>query len=230
MNLSYTNVTSPIDGIIGEALVTEGALVSATSATELAKVQQLDEVYADFTQSTNEMTQLRKAFLNGELEKVDADAAAVSLILEDGTEYEQKGKLLFSGVTVDPSTGKVNLRATFPNAQHLLLPGMYVQVKLERGINKNAIVVPTQAIQRKSDGSNMVYVVDGGKVALKPVTLGSQIGQKTVISSGLTAGEQLIVEGFTKIGPGVPVKAIPWSKDNKAAQPATAPAQEKTTK
>ncbi|MDY3330675.1 MAG: efflux RND transporter periplasmic adaptor subunit [Pelistega sp.] len=234
IDLSYTNVTSPIDGIIGQALVTEGALVSATSATALAKVQQLGEVYVDFTQSTGEMTQLRKAFLNGELEQVDQDSAAVRLILEDGTTYERQGKLLFSGVSVDPNTGKVNLRATFPNPEQLLLPGMFVRVQLERGLNKNAVMVPTQAIQRRADGSNLVFVIEEGKVAARPVTLGEEADNKTQIVTGLNAGDQLIVEGFTKIGPGMPVNALPWSKDPNAKQAASsaeqaAPASEQST-
>lgn len=222
INLSYTDVTSPVDGIVGKALVTEGALVSATEATQLATVQNLDEVYVDFTQSTTEITQLRKALQSGELESVDKNTAVVRLILEDGSTYELPGKLLFSGVSVDPDTGKVNLRAVFPNPEHLLLPGMFVQVQLERGFNKAAVMVPTQAIQRQADGSNMVYVVVDGKVAMRPVQLGEVVGNKTQISSGLKAGEKLIVEGFTKIGPGAPVNVLPWSKAaNAAKQPAT---------
>ncbi len=225
INLSYTSVTSPIDGIIGEALVTEGALVSATGATALAKVQQLGEVYVDFTQSTVEMTQLRKAFLNGELERVDNNSAVVRLILEDGSIYDKTGKLLFSGVAVDPNTGKVNLRATFPNPEELLLPGMFVRVQLERGLNKAAVMVPTQAIQRRADGSSLVYVIEEGKVVARPVTLGEVADDKTQITSGLSAGDQLIVEGFTKIGPGMPVNALPWAKDPQAQQTtATEPA------
>lgn len=222
IDLSYTEVTSPIDGITGKALVTEGALVSATSATPLATVQNLDEVYVDFTQSTVDMMSLRKAFLNGELEQIDQNTAVVHLILEDGTQYEKAGKLLFSGVTVDPNTGKVNLRATFPNPDHLLLPGMFVQVQLERGLNKAAVMIPTQAIQRSGDGGSFVYVVDQGKVSMRPVTLGESIAEKTQVTSGLKEGDQLIVEGFTKIGPGTPVKALSWSKDpNAKGTPAT---------
>lgn len=217
INLSYTDVISPIDGIVGKALVTEGALVSATEATQLATVQNLNEVYVDFTQSTGEITQLRKALQNGELESVDKNTAVVRLILEDGTTYATAGKLLFSGVTVDPDTGKVNLRAVFPNPDHILLPGMFVQVQLERGFNKAAVMIPTQAIQRQTDGSNMVYVVADGKVAMRPVQLGEASGNKTQITSGLTVGEKLIVEGFTKIGPGAPVNVLPWSKDAKGS-------------
>ncbi|NEN75107.1 efflux RND transporter periplasmic adaptor subunit [Pelistega sp. NLN82] len=221
IDLSYTDVISPIDGIVGAALVTEGALVSATSGTQLAKVQQINEVYVDFTQSTTEMMQLRKAFLNGELERVDNNTAAVRLILEDGSTYNETGKLLFSGVSVDETTGKVNLRATFPNSDELLLPGMFVRVRLERGINNNAVLVPNQALQRKADGSSFVYTVEEGKVALRPVTVGEVVDNKTIVTSGLKSGDQLIVEGFTKIGPGAPINALPWAKDpNVAAQSA----------
>ncbi len=216
INLSYTDVESPIDGIIGRALVTEGALVSGTEATVLANVQQLDPVYVDFTQSTSELYRLRKALADGQLTKVDENTAQVQLELEDGSEYPENGKLLFTGVSVEPSTGQVTLRATFPNTDKLLLPGMYVNVKLEQGKDEKALLVPRQAIQRSTDGLSTVMVVRDGKVAAQPVTSGGDVKTDTIITKGLKAGDEVIVEGFQKIRPGAPVKPQPWKKDKSA--------------
>ncbi|HGF6842453.1 TPA: efflux RND transporter periplasmic adaptor subunit, partial [Salmonella enterica] len=152
INLGYTDVTSPIDGRIGKPLVTEGALVEAASATQMALVQQLDPVYVDFTQSTGDLAKLRQAFASGQMERVGPDAAKVSVLLEDGSVYPHDGKLLFTGITVDPTTGQVNLRAEVPNPDHILLPGMYVRVRVDEGINKQALLVPQQALQRTADG------------------------------------------------------------------------------
>lgn len=216
IDLSYTNVTSPIDGIIGEALVTEGALVSAANASLLAQVQQLDTVYADFTLSSAELARVRNLTQQGGLEKVNSDAAKVTLLLADNSVYPHQGDLVFKGLFVDPATGNINLRATFANPDTLLLPGMYVQVQLPQGVNKKAISIPTQALQRKSDGSSFVYVVEDKKVTPKPVIIGEESQEKTIVLSGLKEGEQLIVEGFSKIGPGMPVNALPWAKQASA--------------
>ncbi len=212
INLSYTDVESPIDGIIGRALVTEGALVSGTEATEMANVQQLDPVYVDFTQSTAELYRLRKALADGQLTKVDEDTALVQLELEDGSEYPENGKLLFTGVSVEPSTGQVTLRATFPNPDKLLLPGMYVTVKMEQGKDEKALLIPTQAIQRSTDGLSTVMVVREGKVSAVTVQTGGEVKNDTIITKGLKAGDEVIVEGFQKIRPGAPVKPQPWKK------------------
>ncbi|HBP30223.1 MAG: efflux RND transporter periplasmic adaptor subunit [Advenella sp.] len=216
INLSYTDVESPIDGIIGRALVTEGALVSGTEATELAHVQQMDPVYVDFTQSTAELYRLRKALADGQLTKVDENTALVQIELEDGTQYAQDGKLLFTGVSVEPSTGQVTLRATFPNADKLLLPGMYVNVKLEQGKDEKALLVPTQAIQRSSDGLSNLMLVRDGKVASVTIQTGGEVNSDTIITQGVKAGDEVIVEGFQKIRPGAPVKPQPWKKKDAA--------------
>jgi membrane fusion protein (multidrug efflux system) len=216
INLSYTDVESPIDGIIGRALVTEGALVSGTEATELAHVQQLDPVYVDFTQSTAELYRLRKALADGQLTQVDENTALVQIELEDGTQYAQDGKLLFTGVSVEPSTGQVTLRATFPNADKLLLPGMYVNVKLEQGKDEKAVLVPTQAIQRSSDGLSNLMLVRDGKVASVTIQTGGEVKSDTIITQGVKAGDEVIVEGFQKIRPGAPVKPQPWKKKEAA--------------
>lgn len=212
INLGYTDVTSPITGRIGKPLVTEGALVEATSATQMATVQQLDPIYVDFTQSTSDLAALRRAFASGKLQQVGKDAARATVVLEDGSEYGHAGKLLFTGITVDPSTGQVNLRAEVPNPDGILLPGMYVRVRLEQGVDDKALMVPQQALQRTADGSQSLMLVKDNKIEQLPVTTGGAIKDNWIITSGLKAGDVVVVEGFQKIRPGAPVQASPWNK------------------
>lgn len=212
IDLGYTRVTSPVSGVIGKSLVTEGALVSATQATQMALVQQLDRVYVDLTRSTTELSQLRRALASGELEQSSEGAARVEVVLEDGTVYEHAGELLFSGVTVDPTTGQVNLRAEFPNPDHILLPGMYVRVRLEQGVDQHALLVPQQALQRTPDGLSSLMVVREEKVSVVPVTVGPATGGNYIITKGLTPGDMVIVEGFQKIRPGAGVHPMPWKQ------------------
>lgn len=213
IDLGYTKITSPISGRIGKSFVTEGALVSATQATLLAAVQQLDNVYVDITRSTAEIAKIRQALQNGDLKQNSSGNAMVTVILDDGSHYEHKGELMFSGVSVDPSTGQVSLRAQLPNPDELLLPGMYVRVQLQQGVDDHALLVPNQAIQRSADGLNTLMIVEDGKVHAVAVTLGSQINGQTIVTSGLENNATVIVEGFQKIRPGAPVQANPWSKD-----------------
>lgn len=226
INLGYTDVTSPITGRIGKPLVTEGALVEATSATQMATVQQLDPVYVDFTQSTSELATLRRAFASGQLQQVGKDTARATVVLEDGSEYEHAGKLLFTGITVDPSTGQVNLRAEVPNPDGILLPGMYVRVRLEQGVDDKALVVPQQALQRTADGSQSLMLVKDNKIEQLAVTTGGAIKNNWLITSGLKAGDVVVVEGFQKIRPGAPVQVSQWNKNGapaKGGQPAAQP-------
>ena len=226
INLGYTDVTSPITGRIGKPLVTEGALVDATQATQMATVQQLDPIYVDFTQSTADLASLRRAFASGKLQQVGKDAARATVVLEDGSEYDKPGKLLFTGITVDPSTGQVNLRAEVPNPDGILLPGMYVRVRLEQGVDDQALVVPQQALQRTADGSQSLMLVKDNKIEQLPVTTGGAINNNWIITSGLKAGDVVVVEGFQKIRPGAPVQASPWSKNGgKPAAGGQPPAQ-----
>jgi len=211
INLGYTNVTSPITGRIGKPLVTEGALVEGTSATQMALVQQLDPIYVDFTQSTTDLASLRKAFAAGQLQKIGDNAAEAEVVLEDGSSYPLKGKLLFTGITVDPSTGQVNLRAEFPNPDTVLLPGMYVRVRLTQGIDDKALLVPQQALQRTPDGLQSLLLVKDGKIDQVSVTTGNAIGGRWVVTSGLKAGDVVVVEGFQKVRPGAPVKVSQWT-------------------
>lgn len=212
IDLGYTRITSPISGRIGKSLVTEGALVSASAATLMASVQQLDHVYVDLTQSTTQLARLRRALESGELTQSAEGHALASVILEDGTPYPHPGELLFSGVSVDPATGQVSLRAEFENPEKILLPGMYVRVRLHQGIDNNALLVPDQAIQRGADGlSTLMLVTAEGTVQPVAVTTGAKVGTQTIITGGLSAGDTVIVEGFQKIRPGAPVQPVPWS-------------------
>ncbi|WP_455269465.1 efflux RND transporter periplasmic adaptor subunit [Rhizobium herbae] len=227
LNLQYTNVTAPISGRIGRALITEGALVSANGSENLATIQQLNPVYADFTQSATDLIRLRKALQAGALAD-DKNEAKVNLIMDDGTPYPHDGKLLFSEAAVDETTGQVTLRGEFPNPDGDLLPGMYVRVLVEQGVEKNAIAVPTQAVQRDTSGNAQVYVVrDDNTAELRTVSAGTVLGDQWIIRDGLKAGEKVIVEGFQKVRPGAPVVPADWkSGDAKPAADAK-PAEEK---
>jgi membrane fusion protein (multidrug efflux system) len=212
INLGYASVTSPIAGRIGRALVTEGALVGQGEATQLAVVQQINPMYVNFTQSTTETLKLRKALEAGKLKRAaGGDAAIVRIVLEDGTEYAKPGKLLFSDLTVDATSGQITLRAEVPNADGLLLPGMYVRVRLEQAQVDGAIALPQQAVTRSNQGDTVMVVGADGKVASRPIKIGSaaQDGQ-WLVTDGLKPGEQVMVDGFQKLrGPG-PVKPVPW--------------------
>jgi membrane fusion protein (multidrug efflux system) len=217
LNLQYANVTAPISGRIGRALITEGALVNTTDTQYLATIQQLDPIYADFTQSATDLIRLRKALEDGQLMSAK-DEAEVRLILDDGTPYSLKGKLLFSEAAVDATTGQVTLRGEFPNPNNDLLPGMYVRVQIQQGLERNAITVPQQAVQRNNAGQSQVYVVSAdNKVEFRNVTLGRTVGNRWQVTSGLEAGEKVVVEGFQKVGPGAPVVPTAWDPNAKPA-------------
>ena len=212
INLDYATVRAPITGRIGRALVTEGALVGQNEATHLATIQQLDPIYADFTQSVGELIQLQRDLEAGRLEKASSDAAVVRLIQEDGSAYPESGKLLFSDVTVDPGTGKVSLRGEFPNKAAALLPGAYVRVQLVEGVDRQAITLPAQAVQRNNVGGAEVYVVNDQDVAvLLPVRIRRAVGTDLVVEDGLRPGFRVVVEGFQKFTPGTVVRAVPWT-------------------
>ncbi|NLA50929.1 MAG: efflux RND transporter periplasmic adaptor subunit [Alcaligenaceae bacterium] len=216
IELGYTDVVSPIDGIVGRALVTEGALVSATSGTPLALVQHLDTVYVDFNQTASELSKLRQELAAGTIKSLGEGVAEVELLLEDGSIYPEKGELLFTGVTVNPGTGQVQLRATFSNPDHILLPGLYVHVRLARASVDDAIFVQNQAIQRTAEGINKVVIIDKDNMVVdRNVVLGQEFDGRTQVISGLAEGEQVVVEGFTKIRAGQTVK--PQAYDAKQA-------------
>jgi membrane fusion protein, multidrug efflux system len=207
LNLDYATIRAPIDGIVGAALVSEGALVVQNETASLATIQQLDPIYADFTQSVTELNHLRRAFETGELDRITQDAMKVRLVLDDGSLYPPPGKLLFSDAKVDAHTGQVTLRGEFPNPKRELLPGMYVRVLIEQGIDSDAIAVPQQAIQRNSGGGSEVFVVkDDNLVAVQPVRTGSIQDGQWFVTEGLKAGDRVVVEGFQKFAAGDKVR------------------------
>ena len=211
INLGHASVSSPISGRIGRALVTEGALVGQGEATPLAVVQQVNPMYVNFTQSTTEVLRLRKAMDAGQLAKAPgSQAASVRVVLEDGSEYAQPGKLLFSDLTVDATSGQITLRAELPNPSGLLLPGMYVRVRIEQAQISEGIVLPQQAVTRTGQGDSVMVVGVDGKVSLRPVKVGSAQGGQWVVLEGLKTGEQVMVDGFQKLRGPAPVKAVPW--------------------
>ncbi|WP_082584343.1 efflux RND transporter periplasmic adaptor subunit [Noviherbaspirillum sp. Root189] len=224
LNLGYATVNAPISGRIGRALVTEGALVGQGEATPLAMIQQLDPVFVNLTQSSNDMLQLRRAMANGQLKRVGKDEAKVTLVGEDGRPYPHSGKLLFSDVAVDESSGAVTLRAEFPNSDRMLLPGMYVRAQLEQAVTENAITVPQQAVMRDMTGASVMVVGADGKVTQRPIKADRSQGNSWIVSEGLKEGDQVIVEGLQKVKPGAAVKSIPWKNASAAAPAAAAPA------
>ncbi|EAN8914915.1 efflux RND transporter periplasmic adaptor subunit [Salmonella enterica] len=218
INLAYTKVTSPISGRIGKSNVTEGALVTNGQSTELATVQQLDPIYVDVTQSSNDFMRLRQSVEQGSLHK-DSASSTVELVMENGQAYPLKGTLQFSDVTVDESTGSITLRAVFPNPQHSLLPGMFVRARIDEGVQPNAILVPQQGVTRTPRGDAMVMVVnDKSQVEARNVVAAQAIGDKWLISEGLKPGDKVIVSGLQKARPGVKVKATTDAPTTKKAQ------------
>ncbi|EGW1916825.1 efflux RND transporter periplasmic adaptor subunit [Salmonella enterica] len=218
INLAYTKVTSPISGRIGKSNVTEGALVTNGQSTELATVQQLDPIYVDVTQSSNDFMRLRQSVEQGSLHK-DSASRTVELVMENGQVYPLKGTLQFSDVTVDESTGSITLRAVFPNPQHSLLPGMFVRARIDEGVQPNAILVPQQGVTRTPRGDAMVMVVnDKSLVEARNVVAAQAIGDKWLISEGLKPGDKVIVSGLQKARPGVKVKATTDAPTTKKAQ------------
>jgi membrane fusion protein (multidrug efflux system) len=217
INLGYAAVTAPISGRIGRALVTEGALVGQGEATPLALVQQIDPMYVNFTQSTTDVLKLRRAIASGRFKRSGGgDAASVRIVLEDGSEYPQLARLLFSDLTVDPTSGQITLRAEVPNPNGLLLPGMYVRVRLEQAETPNGILVPQQAVLRGSTGDSVMVVGADGKVASRPVKVGSAQGGMWVILDGVASGEMVMVDGFQKLRGNAPVKPVPWQASAEA--------------
>ncbi|MDD2135701.1 MULTISPECIES: efflux RND transporter periplasmic adaptor subunit [Pseudomonas] len=203
LNLGYATVTAPISGRIGRAQVTEGALVGQNESTPLATIQQLDPIHADVTQSTRELNALRRALRAGELQQVGDGQARATLIQDDGSAYPLPGKLLFSDISVDPSTNQITLRSEFPNPDLDLLPGSYVRVRLEQAVQPKGLSVPQRAILRDSAGVPKVLVVDAqARVSDRQVVLGSAQGDRWVVSEGLTPGEQVVVEGLQHVKAG----------------------------
>ncbi|MFB9125235.1 efflux RND transporter periplasmic adaptor subunit [Paraburkholderia dipogonis] len=209
INLGYTDVVSPVSGQVGISQVTPGAYVQASAATLMATVQTLDPVYVDLTQSSLDGLKLRRDMQEGRLKTTGPDAARVSLILEDGRTYSEKGKLQFTDVTVDQGTGSVTVRAIFKNADKVLLPGMFVRARIEEGVNENALVVPQVGITHDQKGQPTALVVgDDNKVALRQLVTSGTYGSNWVVESGLKPGDRVIVQGTDKAKPGMQVKTV----------------------
>jgi len=210
INLRYTKVLAPIAGRVGRSSVSEGALVNNGQAGEMATIQQLDPIYVDVTQPTKDLLRLRRDLASGKLQKAGDNAAKVKLMLEDGSEYSHEGKLEFSEVSVDESTGSVTLRAVFPNPDHLLLPGMFVHAQLSSGVNDQAILAPQQGVTRNTKGEPTALVVNAeNKVELRQLTAERTVGSRWLVTEGLQPGDKLITEGLQFIRPGAEVKATP---------------------
>ena len=222
ISFGYTKITAPVSGRIGRSTVTDGALVAAYQGVALTTIQQLDPIYVDVPQSTTELLRLQRRLKDGSLDHEGAGQDKVSLTLADGTAYPLEGKLEFRDVTVDPTTGSVILRAVFPNPGGVLLPGMFVRAVVIEGINRQAILVPQQAVSRDPRGTPMSLVVDAnGYAALRILSLDRAIGSQWLVSSGLAAGERLIVDGALRVRPGAAVKAVPANPGRaQAAEPA----------
>ena len=211
INLQYTQVTAPISGRIGRSQVTEGAIVTAYQPLALATIQQLDPIYVDVPQATSELLRLKRRLEDGRLDQGGTELNKVKLVLEDAIPYPQEGSLQFQDVTVDPTTGSVILRVVFPNADGLLLPGMFVQTVIKEGVSDQAILVPQQGISRDPKGNPFAMIVDGeGKVVLRRLTIDRAIGDQWLVSAGLKVGDRLIVEGMQMLRPGTVVKAVPY--------------------
>ena len=220
LNLGYAKVTAPIAGRIGRAMVTEGTLVSAAEATRLAVIHQLDPVYFDFTQSSVEVLQLKRALESGAFKSVAPGEARLTLKLEDGSPYPVPGRLLFSDISVDETTGMITLRAEFPNKDRILLPGMFARGVLEQAVDTAAITVPQRALTRGVGGTASVLLVNQeNKTEIRSVKVGSAVDDRWIITAGLTGGERIVMEGSQKAPPGTVVIPVPF-----ISAPASSPA------
>ena len=241
INLGYATVTAPISGRIGRGLVTEGALVGQGTPTELAVIQQIDPLYINFTQSASEALKLKAAMASGKYKQSGANAANVRVVLEDGSVYPQTGRLLFTDLTVDATSGQVTLRAEVPNPERALLPGLYVRVRLEQAQVDNGILLPQQAVTRSGKADTVMVVGPDNHVTPRVVKLGPAQGSNWVVLDGLKSGEQVMVDGFQKLPRGKPgdpivVQPVPWQPQgaakapaapaSAASQPAATPAQQ----
>ncbi len=223
INLNYTKVTSPISGLSGKSNVTEGALVATGQSQPLTLVQQIDPIYVDVTQSSDDYLRLKHEIASGAVDK-EQGKVAVSLVTAENKDYTHKGYLEFSDVTVDETTGSITMRAVFPNPQESLLPGMFVRARVDEGVRPDAILVPQQGVIRTAKGGAVVNVVNAkNEIEVRPVTVGQAYGNKWLVTAGVNNGERVVVEGFQKIKQGAVVKATEVDLN---AQPATAAPKE----
>jgi len=218
INLAYAKVDAPISGRIGKSSVTPGALVTASQSTALATIQQLDPIYVDVTQPSASLLKLKQAMARGELAKTGDGAAKVKLLLEDGSAYPLEGRLEFSDITVEQSTGAITVRAVFPNPHADLLPGMYVRAVLQEGVQKDGLLIPQRAVARNSAGKPVAYVVGpDNTLQLRTLETERTMGDQWVVRSGLEPGDQLVVEGLPRARDGEKVKVVPWQSAARTA-------------
>ena len=228
LNLEYASVLAPISGRIGRSLVTEGALVSQTEATQLATIQQVDTLMVNFTQSAAEAMRIQRAIASGTLQ--GSNSAQVKVLMDDGSVYPLPGRLMFADIAVEASTGQVVLRGEVPNPKGELLPGLFVKVRLQVARSEQAMLLPQQAVTRGTAEDTVLVVGEGGQVAKRPVQLGGlrgdasdPAGPQWIVTGGLKAGEQVVVDGFQKIRPKAPVSPVPWQAASAPAASASAP-------
>lgn len=227
INRQYTVVTAPVAGRIGRSVVTEGAYVQQTSATLMATIQQIDSVYVDIAQSSADLLQLRRDLADHKLEQAGGDAR-VRLLLEDDSLYGEPGTLQFADVSVDPSTGSVTLRALFPNPRGELLPGMFVRARIEEGVQQNAILVPQRGVTRDAKGQAIAMVVTPDKkVERRTLVAARAVDNAWLVSEGLVAGDQVIVDGLQKIRPGAEVVPVPAAEPDAGKPEANKPEAKK---
>ena len=230
INLGYASVTAPISGRAGQQQVTEGALVGNGSATLLTTVDQIDPLYVNFTLSVSSLDQMRQAQHKGNVTLAGQDKASVQITLPDGSTYAEPGTVDFSAATVNPATGSVDLRATVPNADHSLLPGMYVTLKANLGQQHKVFLIPQQAVQRDTTGAYVMTVSADNKIVRKGVTTTDMSGSDWVVNDGLTAGDEVVVSGVQNVKEGQPAKPSPWHAPAGAASSASTPGSTAPTK
>ncbi|MGB7215140.1 MAG: efflux RND transporter periplasmic adaptor subunit [Gammaproteobacteria bacterium] len=223
LDLEFTTVTAPIAGRAGRAQVTEGALVSATQATLLTRIQQLDPIYVNFSASSGKLLDVRRRIAEGELEVPELKQLRVTLRLEDGREYEHAGFVDFLDLSIDEETGTAALRAELPNPDWVLLPGQFVKVRIEIGVRRNVTMIPQRAVLISADSASVMVVGGEGTVEPRQVELGEMRGADWVVLDGLVAGDRVIVDGLQKIEPGIPVAIAGSDPADESASAATPP-------
>jgi membrane fusion protein, multidrug efflux system len=206
LSLSYTSVSAPIAGRAGRAQVTEGALVSAASATLLTTIDQLDPVYVNFSQSSSDLLSIRRDIASGKLRVPELGRVEVALILEDGSNYPHKGHLDFFALSIEETTGTAAVRAEVPNPERMLVPGQFVRARIEAGVRPNNFLIPQRGVQLSANGASVFVVDEKDTVAPRPVKTGSLQGDSWVVTEGLKDGDRVIVDGLQKVQPGIPVR------------------------
>jgi membrane fusion protein (multidrug efflux system) len=227
LDLAYTTITSPIAGRAGRAQVTEGALVSAANGTLLTTVEQFDSVYVNFSQSSSELLNIRSQFASGELSVPEGGELTVTLTLENGSEFNQQGRMNFFAMSIDQATGTVALRAEFPNPERRLLPGQFVNARIHAGTRNDAMMVPQRAVQISDKGPTLYLLTDEDEVAVRSVEVGEQRDGDWLITDGLESGDRVIVSGLQKIRPGQKVRVV---DEDEGAEAEGAPADSNAQK